>query len=209
MGWTLADTSTGTGFSGATCNYPAGRQVGDLLVAVASASLGATDEAGWTTVGAASLAGANVRFYWRIEDGTGSSMTTGGSVTSIAIAAFRTDLPPVVTGQEDPIVSGTSQTSFDLGPITTATNDALLVIFDGYVGASTNAVSAPGFVSAENIDNIDNTGAHIAYDTQATAGSTGTVTATCSSSTHGLVLMAFEQSAPTAHPTFQAFIIGD
>ncbi len=190
-------SSSATSSSGTlTIGVPAGTLVGDLMLAQAAVRGGGTETfgipAGWTEIGAGihlGSTGTNThkhRAYYKVATagdlsaGSASWTFTGATATG-GISSYRNVDPSSPVNAESSAGFASLGSSIDASSITTTVNGAMLVTFYG-VNGDVTFTGPSGFTQRYSQNNGTQIDVMSADMLQATAGATGTQTATLSSS---------------------------
>ena len=174
-------------------NAPVGVQTGDLMIygLSTSTSNGPTINSGWTLI-------ANLRptsdasrmvLVWRIrQSGDGSTYTpvtyTGANIAKYVGDAFTGhDATTPISTSISTLEGASAASSMTLSAITTAINNALLILF-AHSGTNNRSHSGQTSPLVEHVEVVSNP-VHISYATgvQVSAGSSGTKSVTFSGST--------------------------
>ena len=195
--------ASAAGVSAQTCPTPAGAASGDLLIMFLKTEDQAidTNDAAWTESASSpnSSSGANrLTVFWLISDGTDDYLTTDSGLQNICVVVaitagtFNAATPFNVTGFDD----DASGTSVDIETITTTVNNVL--VLSGSTRSEPDAAGSTEFSSEANAsltgvtERFDGTflagngGAlYIVSGVLATAGATGSTTATAATTGFG------------------------
>ena len=220
----VAKGSWGAGTTSFSPGIPAGMQAGDLMILdVHTCNQAVTTPSGWTTVtgtpistGTANTAGGTrlTQYYrwWQSGDSAPSVAVSGGTVSNGIISGYRgvdTTTPFDATPTSN--IISTASTTLTFASITTATAGAMLHLAAARDQDLNSTAAVSSWTNAnltgltEIHDQVVNTGVGggiaNAYGTKATAGSTGSTTATQTSSIACCMTIALRPLPPVTHAT--------